>query len=212
MAIGSILNALWDLWAKTENKPLWKLLVDLPPERIVQSIDWRYLKDALTPEEALDRLKNARSKRTAQEKHVIQKGVKAYSTAGWLGLTDHEILETIEDVRAQGLDCFKMKVGGGIDFDRKRMAFLRESIGDEALLMTDANQIWGVDEAIEYMKRLSEFRPYWIEEPTARDDVFGYKRIADGLRPFGIGVAAGEQVPSPVIFKQLLMHLSLIHI
>ena len=83
-----------------------------------------------------------------------------------------------------------MKVGGGIDFDRKRMAFLRESIGDEALLMTDANQIWGVDEAIEYMKRLSEFRPYWIEEPTARDDVFGYKRIADGLRPFGIGVAA----------------------
>ena len=98
-----------------------------------------------------------------------------------------------------------MKVGGGIDFDRKRMAFLRESIGDEALLMTDANQIWGVDEAIEYMKRLSEFRPYWIEEPTARDDVFGYKRIADDLRPFGIGVAAGEQVPSPVIFKQLLM-------
>ena len=205
MAIGSILNALWDLWAKTENKPLWKLLVDLPPERIVHSIDWRYLKDALTPEEALERLKNARSKRTAQEKHVIQKGVKAYSTAGWLGLTDQEILETIEDVRAQGLDCFKMKVGGGIDFDRKRMAFLRESIGDEALLMTDANQIWGVDEAIEYMKRLSEFRPYWIEEPTARDDVFGYKRIADDLRPFGIGVAAGEQVPSPVIFKQLLM-------
>ena len=205
MAIGSILNALWDLWAKTGNKPLWKLLVDLPPERIVQSIDWRYLKDALTPGEALDRLKNARSKRTAQEKNVIQEGVKAYSTAGWLGLTDQEILETIEDVRAQGLDCFKMKVGGGIDFDRKRMAFLRESIGDEALLMTDANQIWGVDEAIEYMKRLSEFRPYWIEEPTARDDVFGYKRIADGLRPFGIAVAAGEQVPSPIIFKQLLM-------
>ena len=104
-----------------------------------------------------------------------------------------------------------MKVGGGIDFDRKRMAFLRESIGDEALLMTDANQIWGVDEAIEYMKRLSEFRPYWIEEPTARDDVFGYKRIADGLRPFEIGVAAGEQVPSPVIFKQLLMQNAIQH-
>ena len=107
MAIGSILNALWDLWAKTENKPLWKLLVDLPPERIVQSIDWRYLKDALTPEEALDRLKNARSKRTAQEEHVIQEGVKAYSTAGWLGLTDQEILETIEDVRGPGVGLFQ---------------------------------------------------------------------------------------------------------
>ena len=100
ITIGSILKALWDLLAKTENKPLWKFLVDLPPERIVQSIDWRYLRDALTPEEALDRLKNARSKRTAQEEHVIQEGVKAYSTAGWLGLTDQEILETIEVVRA----------------------------------------------------------------------------------------------------------------
>ena len=107
MAIGSILNALWDLWAKTENKPLWKLLVGLPPEKIVQSIDWRYLKDALTPGEALERLKNARSKRTAQEKHVIQKGVKAYSTAGWLGLTDQEILETIGGRQGQGAGLFQ---------------------------------------------------------------------------------------------------------
>lgn len=205
MAIGSILNAMWDLWAKTEQKPLWKLLVDLPPERIIQSIDWRYLKDALTPEEALDRLMSSQENRTEQEERVIQKGVKAYSTAGWLGLTDQQILQTINEVKVAGLDCFKMKVGGGIDFDRKRMAFLRDAIGEEALLMTDANQIWGVDEAIDYMKQLAEFHPHWIEEPTARDDVFGCRRISEALQPLGIGVAAGEQVPSPVIFKQLLM-------
>lgn len=205
MAIGSILNAMWDLWAKTEQIPLWKLLVDLPPERIIQSIDWRYLKDALTPEEALERLINSQGKKVDQEKRIIQNGVKAYSTAGWLGLTDQQILQTINEVRVDGLDCFKMKVGGGIKFDLERMSFLRDAIGEEALLMTDANQIWGVDEAIGYMKQLADFRPHWIEEPTARDDVFGYKQIAEALQPLGIGVAAGEQVPSPVIFKQLLM-------
>jgi len=205
MAVGSILNALWDLWAKAEQKPLWKLLVDLPPEKIIQSIDWRYLRDALTPDEAFDRLVNSQENRAEQEHRVIQKGVKAYSTAGWLGLTDQQILQTIEEVKASGLDCFKMKVGGGIDFDRKRMAFLRDAIGTDALLMTDANQLWGVDEAIDYMKQLAEFRPHWIEEPTARDDVFGFQHIAEALQPLGIGVATGEQVPSPVIFKQMLM-------
>ncbi len=205
MAIGSILNAIWDLWAKTEQKPLWKLLVDLPPERIIKSIDWRYLKDALTPEEGLDRLMNSQENKIEQEKYVVQKGVKAYSTAGWLGLTDQQILQTIHEDKSDGLDCFKMKVGKGLDFDLERMAFMRDAVGEDALLMTDANQIWGVEEAIEYMKQLENFRPHWIEEPTARDDVFGYKQISEALQPLGIGVAGGEQAPSPVIFKQLLM-------
>ncbi len=205
MSIGSILNAMWDLWAKTEQKPLWKLLVDLPPERIIKSIDWRYLKDALTPEEALDRLKNSQWKKLEQEKSVVQKGVKAYSTAGWLGLTDQKILQTINEVKSDGLDCFKIKVGKSLDFDIERMAFMRDAVGVDALLMTDANQIWGVKEAINYMKQLSDFGPHWIEEPTARDDVFGYKQISEALKPYGIGVAGGEQAPSPVIFKQLLM-------
>jgi L-fuconate dehydratase len=204
MAIGSIINALWDLWAKKEGKPLWKLLVDLAPEQVVQSIDWRYLRDALTPEEARDILQKGQEGRQDRETRLTARGPKAYSTAGWLGLTDQQIADTIAEMQTLGFDCFKMKVGQDLDHDRERLGFIRETIGDKALMMLDANQIWGVDEAIAHMEQLVEFRPHWIEEPTARDDVFGYRKIAVALAPHGIGVAAGEQVPSPVIFKQLL--------
>ena len=204
MAIGSIINALWDLWAKKEGKPLWKLLVDLAPEQVVQSIDWRYLRDALTPEEALEILQKSQDGRQDRETRLAARGPKAYSTAGWLGLTDQQIADTIAEMQTLGFDCFKMKVGQDLDHDRERLGFIRETIGDKALMMLDANQIWGVDEAIAHMEQLVEFRPHWIEEPTARDDVFGYRKIAAALAPHGIGVAAGEQVPSPVIFKQLL--------
>ncbi len=204
MAIGSIVNAMWDLWAKLVEKPLWKLLVDLPPEKIVQSIDWRYLRDALTPDEAQEILSEHWDNRESREDALCQKGPKAYSTAGWLGLTDEQIIETVNQVKAAGLDCFKMKVGQDLDFDKKRLAFIREAIGNDALLMLDANQVWGVDEAIAHMEALVEFKPTWIEEPTARDDVLGFVKIARALEKYGIGVAAGEQVPSPVIFKQLI--------
>jgi L-fuconate dehydratase len=204
MAIGSIVNAMWDLWAKLVEKPLWKLLVDLPPDKIVQSIDWRYLRDALTPDEAQEILSAHWDSRETREQALCQKGPKAYSTAGWLGLTDAQIIETVNQVKAAGLDCFKMKVGQDLDFDKKRLAFIREAIGEDARLMVDANQVWGVDEAIAHMEALTEFRPTWIEEPTARDDVLGFVKIARALEKHGIGVAAGEQVPSPVIFKQLI--------
>ena len=204
MAIGSIVNALWDLWAIREGKPLWKLLVDLTPEQIVASIDWRYLCDALTPDEALGILRRGKNGAAGREARFATRGPKAYSTAGWLGLTDEQIADTIAAMKSKGFDCFKMKVGQDVDHDRERLAFVRQTIGDEALMMTDANQFWGVDEAIQHMMQLAEFRPHWIEEPTARDDVFGYRKIAETLAPHGIGVAAGEQVPSPVIFKQLL--------
>ena len=204
MAIGSIVNAMWDLWAKLVEKPLWKLLVDLPPEKVVQSIDWRYLRDALTPDEAQEILSEHWDNRESREDALCQKGPKAYSTAGWLGLTDEQIIETVNQVKAAGLDCFKMKVGQDLDFDKKRLAFIREAIGNDALLMLDANQVWGVDEAIAHMEALVEFKPTWIEEPTARDDVLGFVKIARALEKYGIGVAAGEQVPSPVIFKQLI--------
>ena len=204
MAIGSIVNAMWDLWAKLVEKPLWKLLVDLPPEKIVQSIDWRYLRDALTPKEAQEILSLHWDNRETREQTLRQKGPKAYSTAGWLSLTDEQIIETVNQVKAAGLDCFKMKVGQDLDFDKKRLAFIREAIGNDALLMLDANQVWGVDEAIAHMEALVEFKPTWIEEPTARDDVLGFVKIARALEKYGIGVAAGEQVPSPVIFKQLI--------
>ena len=204
MAIGSIVNAMWDVWAKLVDKPLWKLLVDLPPEKIVQCIDWRYLRDALTPDEAEEILNAHSGTREAREQTLREQGPKAYSTAGWLGLTDAQIIETINQVKAAGLDCFKMKVGQNLDFDKKRLAFIREAIGTEARLMLDANQVWGVDEAIAYMEALTGFNPTWIEEPTARDDVLGFVKIARALEKYGIGVATGEQVPSPVIFKQLI--------
>ena len=204
MALGSIINALWDLWAKVEKKPMWKLLVDLPPQIIIDAIDWRYLEDALTKEEALEILNEKIELHPDIEQAMLKKGPKAYSTAGWLGLTDEEISNTISEMQNQGFDCFKMKVGQNLNHDKDRLAFIRSIIGDEAKLMVDCNQLWGVDEAIEYMNQLSEFNPIWIEEPTARDDVRGHIKITQALQGLNIKVACGEQVPSPVIFKQLL--------
>ena len=204
MALGSIINALWDAWAKVEEKPMWKLLVDMTPQMIVDVIDWRYMEDALTKDEALEILNERLDEHHALEIAIQEKGPKAYSTAGWLGLTDEEISETIKDMQAQGFDCFKMKVGQNLDDDRERLSFIRSIIGYKSKLMVDCNQVWGVDEAIEYMSKLKDFKPIWIEEPTARDDVQGHIKISKALKAFDIKVAAGEQVPSPVIFKQLL--------
>ena len=142
MVIGSVMNSLWDLWAKEEDKPLWKLLVDLPPKTIIDCIDWRYLKDALDPAEALEILEQGLASKSEREQRMSQKGPKAYSTAGWLGLSDNEIVETIEEVKKQGLNCFKMKVGLDVQKDKERLAFIRNAIGEDSLLMLDANQIW----------------------------------------------------------------------
>ena len=204
MAAGGLINGLWDLWAKKLNKPMWKLLVDLEPEQIINSIDWRYIKDAITPEEARNILVAGNKTRSESEKTLLHKGPKAYSTAGWLGLTDQQIIDTIDEMKKNGFDCFKMKVGQNIEEDKKRLKFIRSHIGEHAKLMLDANQIWGVNEAIAHMKELTEFNPIWIEEPTARDDVEGHLKIKNALKKYDIGVATGEQVPSPVIFKQLL--------
>lgn len=211
MAVGSIVNAMWDLWAKQVEKPMWKLLVGLTPGKIVQCIDWRYLQDALTPDEALEILRAHWDSRNEREEKLRKRGPKAYSTAGWLGLTDAQILDTINQMKAIGFNCFKMKVGEDLQHDIERLTFIREAIGDESKLMLDANQIWGVDEAINYMRELTQFRPTWIEEPTARDDVLGYIKIAQELAKYDVGVAAGEQVPSPVIFKQLLTSGAISH-
>ena len=204
MAAGGLINGLWDLWAKKLKKPMWKLLVDLEPEQIINSIDWRYIKDAITPEEARNILVAGNKTRSESEKTLLHKGPKAYSTAGWLGLTDQQIIDTIDEMKKNGFDCFKMKVGQNIEEDKKRLKFIRSHIGEHAKLMLDANQIWGVDEAIAHMEELTEFNPIWIEEPTARDDVEGHLKIKNALKKYDIGVATGEQVPSPVIFKQLL--------
>lgn len=211
MSVGGLVNALWDLWAKAEGKPLWELLTDLPPESLVSCVDWRYLRDALTPDEALDILITSRRGLEERKAKLREQGPVAYSTSGWLGLNDEQIAKHIQSLQHMGFQHFKAKVGGNLEQDIERLGFMRQLIGAEASLMTDANQIWGVDEAIEWMQHLTEFHPYWIEEPTARDDVLGFIKIREKLKPYNIGVAAGEQVPSPVIFKQLLKSGALSH-
>lgn len=211
MVVGGLINAMWDLWAKLEGKPLWSLLTDLPVETLLSAIDWRYLRDALKPEQARAILQRGREGIEERRAAMTQQGPLAYSTSGWLGLSDAEVRASVERLMDQGFRHFKAKVGSDLDDDKRRLALFRDIIGPHGHLMTDANQIWGVDTAVEWMTSLAPFKPYWIEEPTARDDVQGFVRIAQAMKPLGIGVAAGEQIPSPVIFKQMLATGALTH-
>ena len=204
MAAGAVLNAMWDLWAKALDKPLWKLLVDLEPEFVADCIDWRNLGDALTREEAVGIMRRSRTDTAARERQMVQRGPKAYCTAGWLGLSNDQILETIERLRDQGFDSFKLKVGQDSDLDVERIEFMRAAIGNECSLMVDANQYWGIETAKKHIERYRPFRLKWVEEPIARDDVLGYAELAEAFSDADFGFACGEQAASPVIFKQLL--------
>jgi L-fuconate dehydratase len=203
LATAAVVNAVWDLYAKSQGKPLWKLLVDLPPERLVSAIPFEYLTDAITPEEALEILQRNASTRAEREAELIKRGFPAYTTsAGWLGYSDDEVRRHLSEALAQGWSNFKMKVGRDPEDDRRRALLIREEIGWERKLMMDANQVWDVPEAIAYMDYLKEFAPYWIEEPTSPDDVLGHAAIARAIAP--IGVATGEHCHNRIIFKQLL--------
>ena len=204
MALGGIINALWDLWAKEENVPLWKLLVDLPKENLIRCIDWRYLKDVMDQDVATELLEDKLQLKLLRENELQKDGVAAYLTAGWSGLSDEQVLIKIRDFHRKGFSAFKVKVGIDLASDRNKLAMIREEFGSDVQLMVDANQIWGVKDAINYMQELAEFDLLWIEEPTARDDVLAHQMIARNLNSIGIGVAAGEQIPSPTLFKQML--------
>ncbi len=204
MAAGAVLNAMWDLWAKSQEKPLWKLLVDLEPEFVADCIDYRNIGDALTKTEAIEILSSRRSAISHREQEMLQNGPKAYCTAGWLGLSDDQILETIQRLQAQGFDSFKLKVGRDLGHDVQRIRFMREAIGDECNLMVDANQYWSLNEAKEHLSQYEGFGLRWIEEPIARDDVLGYLELAEHFSSAEFDFACGEQAASPVIFKQLL--------
>ncbi len=201
LATAAVVNAVWDLYAKVESKPLWKLLVDLTPEEVVSSIDFRYISDALTPEEALNILENNFLTRGKRESEMLSNGYPAYTTsAGWLGYTDQKIEALCRESVKKGWTHFKMKVGSNIKDDIRRASIMRNAIGPDSILMFDANQKWDVEEAIENMKALAIFDPLWIEEPTSPDDVLGHQRISKEIYP--IGVATGEQCQNRVIFKQ----------
>jgi L-fuconate dehydratase len=203
LATAALVNAVWDLWAKTEGKPLWKLLADLTPEQIVSAVDFRYITDALTPEEALDILRHMAPSRGEREAELLKNGYPAYTTsAGWLGYAEDQVRKLCREGLEAGWTHFKVKVGGGLEEDLRRCALIREEIGPDRKLMMDANQRWDVPSAIASMKELARFDPWWIEEPTSPDDVLGHAAIARAIAP--IGVATGEQCQNRVVFKQLL--------
>jgi len=202
LAAGAVVNAVWDLWAKVEGKPLYRLLIDLEPEQLVGAIDFRYIEDALSESEALALLRGMRAGREERLAEIIESGYPAYTTsAGWLGYDDAKITRLVAEAVAAGFTRVKMKVGQDVASDARRARLIRESLGPDGTLMMDANQYWGVDEAIAAMRVLGEYNPWWIEEPTSPDDVLGHARIRREIAP--IRVATGEHVQNRVIFKQL---------
>jgi L-fuconate dehydratase len=203
LATAALVNAVWDLWAKAAGKPLWRLVCDMTPAELVRCVDFRYLTDVLTPEQAVEMLEARAAGRPAREAEVRRDGLPAYTTSvGWLGFTDDEVRRRARAAVAEGWTHVKMKVGGDPDADARRAALIREEIGPDRFLMMDANQVWDVDEAIDHTRRLAEFDPWWMEEPTSPDDVLGHARIAREVAP--IRIATGEHAHSRVMFKQLM--------
>ncbi len=203
LAAAAVMNAVWDMYGKHAGKPVWRLLVEMSPEEMVALVDWRYLADALPPAEAVERLTDKASGRAARLAEMEAQGYPAYTTsAGWLGYSDDKIRALMQAALAEGWTHFKMKVGANIEDDIRRARLIRGEIGPDRYLMMDANQVWGVEEAIANMKRLAEFDPWWIEEPTSPDDILGHARIAREIAP--IHVATGEHCHNAVMFKQLM--------
>lgn len=203
LATAAVVNAVWDLFAKTLGKPVWQVLCDMSPQEIVDLVDWRYLSDALDPGEGRERLEQKMAGRAKRLVHMQEDGFPAYTTsAGWLGYSDEKMRGLLKDAISEGWNHFKMKVGSDIEDDIRRAALIREMIGPDRALMMDANQVWGASEAIDNMARLALFDPLWIEEPTSPDDILGHARIARVIAP--IGVATGEHCQNAVMFKQFL--------
>lgn len=203
LAVGAMVNAVWDLYARMEGKPVWRLIADMSPEEFVKCVDFSYITDAITPEEALKMLKEKESGKKERIEFLLKNGYPGYTTsAGWLGYSDEKIRRLCKEAKAEGWRHIKMKVGANLNDDIRRAGIIREEIGNDLFLMMDANQKWNVDQAISNMKVLAQFNPLWIEEPTSPDDVLGHAAIAKALAP--IKVATGEHCQNRVIFKQLM--------
>jgi len=191
------------LYAKTEGKPVWKLIADMTPEQLIGCIDFTYITDLITPEESLRMLSKLADTKQERIDYLMKNGYPAYTTsAGWMGYSEEKIRRLSRTARQEGWKYLKMKVGGDINRDAKRAEIIREEVGNEMRLMMDANQVWGVNEAIENMKVLAKFNPWWIEEPTSPDDILGHLAIKKAVAP--IKVATGEHCQNRVMFKQFL--------
>ncbi|WP_440074054.1 enolase C-terminal domain-like protein [Streptosporangium sp. OZ121] len=203
MAAGAVLNALWDLRARRAGKPLWRLLSELSPEEIVDVVDFRYLEEALTREEALTILRDAEPGRAGRRARLLAEGYPAYTTTpGWLGYTDDKLVRLAKEAVADGFRLIKLKVGADPAEDVRRVRLAREAVGPDVRIAVDANQAWNVGQAIERLAPLAEFDLYWIEEPTSPDDVLGHAAIRERVAP--IKVATGEHAHNRVMFKQFL--------
>ena len=203
MAAGALINTVWDLYAKAEGKPLWKLLAEMSPEQLCSAVDFRYIDDAITRDEAMDIFTRSQSGMAERLKFLEEKGYQAYTTsAGWFGFSDEKVRRLCREGQAEGWTYFKLKVGGEPKDDLRRALMMREEIGWENRLMVDANQKWGVLEAIERTRMLAEAKPYWMEEPTNPDDILGHARIRREVKP--VRIATGEHCQNRVMFKQLM--------
>lgn len=203
LAMAAVMNAMWDLAARVANKPLWLLLANMSPEELVAAADLRYLSDALTKDEAIAMLTSMEPTRKKRIKELEERGgYPCYTTsAGWLGYSDEKLRSLLQEAVDEGYRHVKLKVGSNLDEDTRRLRIAREVIGWDANLMIDANQVWDVPEAIQWVNALAEFKPMWIEEPTSPDDVLGHAAIRKAVAP--IGVATGEHGMNRVLFKQM---------
>ena len=203
MAVGAAVNALWDLRAKREGRPLWQVLARMSPEQLVDLVDFRYLTDALTPADALRLLRDAEPGRAEREAQLLARGYPAYTTTpGWLGYDDDKLARLCREAVADGFSQIKLKVGADLDDDLRRLAIARQAVGPDIRIAVDANQRWDVGQAVDWVRALAPFDLAWVEEPTSPDDVLGHAAVARGISP--VPVATGEHMANRVMFKQFL--------
>ncbi len=204
LATGAVVNAVWDLWAKIEAKPVWQLVADMRPEELVRCIDFRYITDCITADEALAMLRERATGKAARVENLMREGYPCYTTsAGWLGYDDAKLRRLCRAAVDAGFKHIKMKVGHDLNDDIRRLTIAREECGPDVVLMIDANQVWEVDQAIEWVKQLAFVNPWFIEEPTSPDDIEGHRKIREAVAP--VQVATGEMCQNRIIFKQLMM-------
>jgi L-fuconate dehydratase len=203
MACGGLVNALWDIRARREQKPLWLLLSEMSTEELVSAVDFTHIRNALTPQDATDILERGQAGKQARIAELKNEGYPAYTTTpGWLGYSDEKLVRLSKEAVEAGFGMIKLKVAGSIEDDRRRLALAREAVGPNVRIAIDANQRWEEQEAIDWVNQLQDFNPYWIEEPTSTDDILAHAAIRKGVHP--VKVATGEAVANRIVFKQLL--------
>ncbi|QMV00535.1 fuconate dehydratase [Devosia sp. D6-9] len=203
LATGAVVNAVWDLLAKDAGKPVWQFVADMTPEQLVSIIDFRYLTDAITPEEAREIFRKAQTGKAERIARLKAEGYPCYTTsAGWLGYSNEKLTRLATEAVEAGFKHIKMKVGRDLDDDIRRLEIVRSIMGPDRYLMIDANQVWEVDQAIDWVRELKRFNPYFIEEPTSPDDIEGHRKIRESIAP--VKVATGEMCQNRIIFKQFI--------